>query len=249
MRNISFYKTANKLSYRDKDMEIFNRYKQGDPNAKWELVKHLDPIIQSNVRKYSNVLPRSVVEAQLKQYTLKAIDSFKPDTGNQLKTHVMGQMRKINRSNYQNQSAIRLPENYYINYKPYQDTVKNLTESFGREPSDSEVAGKLGWRPLDAQRARERYTKEFFEGQATYDVGMVDRDDSSSALRFAYNSMSPLEKRVLELKSGYGGIKAIPAGKIHQVLKITPSRMNRLQQSVVGKIQEAQEALESLDLE
>ena len=74
--------------YSDSDLELWRKYKQGNLQAKWDLLKKFHGVIVSNARKLSNVRPYSVVEAELKELTLKAFDTYNPAMGAKLSTHV-----------------------------------------------------------------------------------------------------------------------------------------------------------------
>lgn len=82
-------------AYSDSDLELWKKYKQGNQQAKWDLLKRFHGVITSNARKLSNVRPYSVVEAELKELTLKAFDTFNPARGAKLSTHVVNTYKKL----------------------------------------------------------------------------------------------------------------------------------------------------------
>lgn len=230
---------AYKNIYEDTDLQLWKRYKAGDKQAQWELLSHFKGMIMATAIKQSNVLPRAVVEAKLKKYALMAFDSYDPTKGVKLSTHVTNYMQKINRDNYENQQAIRLPENVAIGYSRFMTAKSTLQETLGREPNHAELAEHLGW-SLDATaNAAGKYHQEFVTSKLTFEGGTTDKDTSASVLRFAYYSMSDQEKYLFEHKTGYMGAKIYPLAKIQKDLKLTAYQFNKMQKDIESKLRDA----------
>ena len=232
---------ANK--YTDEDHIIWNRYKSGDKDSKWELLNRYSGMIKSHAMQHSNVLPQPVVEAKLKRYAVQAFDTYKPTKNVALSTHVMNYFQKLNRDNYTNQHVVRLPENYAIGYGRYMGAVKELEEDLGREPTALEVAEKLGWSVDAVNKARKKYHKELVESKMPFDPGISDSDVNESVIRFVYYSMTDAEKYLFEHKTGYLNAKILPMGTIRDNLKMTPYQFNQLQLGLTSKLQKAMQTL------
>jgi len=232
--------------YEDKDLELWHEYKAGNQNAKWELLDRFKGLISGIAMKQSNVLPKAVVEAKLKTYAIAAFDTYKEGKGAKLSTHVQNYLQKINRDNYTNQQAVRLPENLAIGYTKFMNTKTSLGETIGREPTTMELAEHLSWSPEQVANAERKYHTELVESKMTYDPGVIDQDTSSSAIRFAYQEMDDNERYLFEHKTGYMNKGILPMSKIREHLKLTPYQFNQLQTVLTAKLKNT---LETLDRE
>ena len=228
-----------KNKYEDQDQQLWHQYKQGDNQAKWDLLNRFNGVIAQQVNKQSNVLPKQVIEAKLKAYTIQAFDTYDPSKGTKLSTHVYNYHQQINRDNYKHQQAVRLPENFAIQYTKFNDAKRKLSEAKGREPNNFELAEYLGWSPEMVASAERKYHTEMVEGKQEFDAGISEADSAGSAIRFAYEEMSQEERYIFEHKTGYMNKQIMPMGAIKDHLKVTPHRFNQLQKLIEDKLRRA----------
>lgn len=225
--------------YSDSDLELWRKYKSGDTQAKWELLDRFRGIIVTNARKLSNVRPYSVVEAELKELTLKAFDNYNPSKGAKLSTHVMNMYKKVSRDNISNQHAIRIPENVHFKFKPIVEANQVLSDSLNREPTPQEVADYTGWTADKVMDANRRLRKELVESKQTFDPGVNTIDPTEHAMFYAYNSLDNNGRYILQHTTGYGGVVELPDSKIRKNLKLTSYAYNKKKNEVIGVVQEA----------
>ena len=225
--------------YSDSDLELWRKYKQGNLRAKWDLLKKFHGVIVSNARKLSNVRPYSVVEAELKELTLKAFDTYNPAMGAKLSTHVINTYKKVSRENISNQHAIRIPENVHFKFRPITEATEYLSEALNREPTHQEIAEFTGWSVPKVIDATTRLRRELVESKQTFDPGIHETDPTEQALYYAYHVLDNPGKYILEHTTGYGGKVELPDSKIRTYLKLTPHMYNKKKNEVVGVVREA----------
>ena len=239
--------TKPKNQYEEQDIILWHQYKQGNQTAKWELLKRFEGLIADYANKHSNVRPRNVVEAELKQITLKCFDTYDPNAGAKLSTYIQSHFIKASRANIQNQQAIRLPENIALKYSKYNEGVNYLADVLGRPPTHIETAEHLGWGVEDVEDAHRRFHKELVESKQVYEPGVSDTDLSKTALYSAYYDMTKDERYYLEYTTGFNGKQVKSAAQIQQDLKLTPYQFNKLGTSVATKVKEALAIHEGID--
>ena len=233
--------------YTEQDMALWRRYKQGDVQAKWALLDNMKGLIASYARQYSNVRPYSVVEAELKEIALKAVDTYNPRSNTKLNTHVVNSFHKISRENMANQHAIRLPENVHTMYRPIQEANTYLTDALNRDPTNQELADYTGLSLKKVTDAQNRFRSEMLESRQTYDPIRYMPDNSKAALFYAYNSLDNAGRYILEHTTGYGGKKEMPDSQIRRKLRMTSYRYNKAKNNVVGTVRDALHAAEEED--
>lgn len=226
-------------SYSESDLDLWKKYKQGDSQAKWELLKRFHGIIIANARKLSNVRPYSVVEAELKELTLKAFDTYSPSKGAKLSTYVVNMYKKVSRENISNQHAIRVPENVHFKFKPITEANSYLTEALNREPTYQEIAEYTGWSLPKVIDASTRLRRELVESKQTFDPGVSELDPVNQAFFYAYNVLDTPGKYILEHSTGYGGKSELPDSRIRKDLKLSPYIYNKKKNEVVNLMRES----------
>lgn len=223
----------------DPDLELWKKYKAGDTSAKWALLKNFKGPITRTANQQSNVRPFSVVEAELKDLTLKSFDTFNPNKGTKLLTHVMNNYKKLSRENISNQHAIRVPENIHFKFKPITEANAYLTDALGREPTHQEIADYIKWPLPKVVDASTRLRKELVESRQTYDPKVYEPDPTQNGLNYAYQCLDNNGKFILEHSTGYGGAKEFKDSEIQRKLKMTGYAYNKAKNNVVNIVQEA----------
>lgn len=223
----------------NKDMQLWNKYRQGNTAAKWELLDNMRGIITSQARKLSNVRPYSVVEAELKELALNAFDTYSPQRGTKLSTHVMNSFKKVSRGNISNQHAIRIPENIHFKYKPYMEAKNYLTDALNRDPTNQEISEYTGWALPKVMDASRRFRSELVESKQTYDPVRYEDDPTQHALFYAYNSLDNTGKYILEHTTAYGGKSEMKDGDIRRKLRMTPYTYNKKKNEVISVVRGA----------
>ncbi|MDD2230755.1 MAG: hypothetical protein PHY48_15320 [Candidatus Cloacimonetes bacterium] len=235
-----------KNEYEDNDIALWHKYKAGDDAAKWQLLDRFSGLISDHANKFSNVLPRVVVEAQLKQHALKAFDTYNPGKDTKLSTHIMYGFKKLSRENIKNQQAVRLPENIALKYKVFNDAKLYLTEVHGREPTSQEMSEYLSWGIDDVVMLTKRFHKELVESKQVYDPGVTDTDIAHNALLSTYYSATPHEQYFMEHVLGHEfmGKPEKSADQIRRDLKLNSYQYYKLKDSVAHKVNQASTVLE-----
>ena len=231
-----------KNQYEEEDMVLWKQHKAGDKQATWDLLHRYEGMIGQHASTHSNVNSCSVVEAQLKHLTLEAFNTYDPNAGAKLSTHVMNRFKKLSRSNIKNQQAIRLPENIALKYSKYTEGETYLTEVLGRKPTSLELAEYLGWGVDDVDNASKRFHKELVESKQVFDPGVVDSDIAGSAFRNAYHSMNHEEQYIIDYTLGPDGPNNKVRKSAQQImadLHMTPYQFNKVKNMAIDKIQVA----------
>lgn len=221
------------------DIELWKKYKSGDTSAKWQLLNNFRGPITRTARQQSNVRPYSVVEAELKDLTLKAFDTYDPKKGTKLLTHVMSTYKKLSRNNIENQHAIRVPENIHFKYKPLTEAQAFLSDQFGRDPTPQELADYTGWKIPKVLDATSRLRKELVESKQVFEPAVYETDPTQQGLLYAYQDLDKNGRFIFEHATGYNGAKEMKDSEIMKSLKMTNYRYNLEKNRVLGIVQNA----------
>lgn len=185
---------------RAKDLELFHQW--NSTKSKKDLgvlVNHLAPIIYKEVSRASGSLPTSALNSEAKKWTIKAIQSFEPERGFALSTHVMNYLPKVRRLNYKYQNAARLPENMQLQFHEYNKTLAQLSDELNREPEEDEMAKRLGWSKGQVVKFKGSLYSDLIESGSEKATEFTSFTDRPIMMKYLMEQLTPEEEIILRL--------------------------------------------------
>lgn len=146
----------NAKARRGRELELWHHW--NDNGRKSEhlepLMQSLDPIIKSQVRKYSgsgygDAIPAAAVEMELRNLAHKGIEKFDPKRGVQLTTHIYNQFPAITTFLAAGRNYAGVPKARVDKFQAFQNAKNELTEQLGREPSAEELHVHMGGKNIN----------------------------------------------------------------------------------------------------
>lgn len=208
-----------------------------DPEHLQPLIQSYAPVIANKVRQFkAPSVNEAAFKAELQKHLIGAFETFDPNRGAMLSTHVENRLRKAQRYNAKYQNIAYIPEGQASHIGRINRATNELTEQFGRPPTHEEIGDHIGIKPtmvtkvLSAQRKDVRASS--FESDPT-EIAM-HRDQEVIGL-LEYN-LTPDEKAVFNHIFGRGGAqKTDSTNVIAQKLNKSPSQVSRLRTSLLEK--------------
>jgi len=221
--------------YQDRDQELYQKWKDtGSKRDLGNLVNQLSPILHKEVHRVSGSLPTAGLMAEAKVWAAKAIQTYDPSKGTLLSTHVTNYLPKIRRSNYKYQNAARMPENKTLQFQNYTNVVNDLTEELNREPTDDEVAKKIGWTKNQTFKYRNSIFSDLIESSSARPAEYTQFNESALLMEYLLEQLTEEEKFILE-KS-----KTMSSTQMANKLGVNINRYNYLKSKLVDKIKKIQ---------
>lgn len=234
--------------FKNKEMDLYYRYKAGDQSAKTELISSLTPLILSQANKFNNSgLPTIAIKLEGQKLASQAIDTYDPSKA-QLNTHVTNYLQKISRfvTNYQNVGHIPEPRALLIG--KYNTITANLESDKGREPTTHEIADAMQINLAEVERLQTELRKDL-----STSVIADDEDDSGfyeyispmsydpkmrEAIDFTYFDADPTDKKILEYTLGLYGNPKRKGKEIAMALGISELELKRRRMDLAKQIKE-----------
>ena len=232
-------KEASTLSHsyvdrRDRDTELWRRWKTSrSPEDLRVLSKSMEPVIYAETQRWGGQIPDYALRANANLYMLKAFETYDPNSGAALSTHVINHLRKLSREVYKNQDIVRMPENMKIESTTIFRAKQELSGQLGRDPTNEELADHLGWSLSRISRVERSQIGEFVgsrdEGQDIF-AEAGSGTGHTARVDFAYSAMSPVQKQVFSALTGYGGAKVLSRDELVRTLGpgMTPDRLRTI---------------------
>ena len=228
-------------------IELLKKSRQGDKQAREELISGNLRLVLSVVQKFSN---RGENPDDLFQVgcigLMKAIDTFNPELDVRFSTYgvpmIVGEIRRFLRDN----NAIRVSRSMRdMAYRAMQ-AKENFIHEFGREPTIEEIAKKLECKKEEVVLALESvvdpvslYEPVYSDGGDTIFVmdQVGDSNDDRDwleeiSLRDAIRSLGEREKKILTLRFLAGRTQT----EVAQEIGISQAQVSRLEKSALERI-------------
>jgi DNA-directed RNA polymerase sigma subunit (sigma70/sigma32) len=220
--------------YKERELELYNRWRQGDNEAKKELLVSLEPLIRKQVNKfYKSGIPEFAVRAEGYKLASGAIESYDPKQA-QLNTHVTNYLKKLSRfvTNYQNVGHI--PEPRALMIGKYHTIFANLESDKGREPTVTELADAMQVPPAEIERLQTELradlsmTIEEDEDEAGF-YAFTRGDEANpivkQAIETVYFEADPVDKKILEYHFGLYGAPKLKSKEIAMKLNLRDTEL------------------------
>ena len=191
-----------------------------------------------------------LIKNQAKLFAADAIKKFDPVAGGSaLPTWVSGQLMQLRRFKRQNNAPIQIPERIQIDSWHLAKSERELQDKLGRDPDLVELSDHTKIPIKKIEKIRRTYRKMPGSAALPEDsgVGAIEQDFAKEAIDYVYQDADYIDRKVMELKMGYGGATdPLQPKDVAAKLKLTPSQLTRRSAKIAYRIQQVNNNLESI---
>jgi RNA polymerase primary sigma factor len=232
------------------EVDLSRRARAGDAKARTRLVEKNLRLVVSVAKRYRGYgVPFEDLIQEGNIGLMKAVDKYDPDRGWRFSTYATWWVRQaVGRAVSDKGRTIRLPVHMGEKMRKMARTYNGLSAELGREPTDEEVAGRLGW---TAEKVREvksampdaaSLDKPLGSGEDASELGSLVEDQASSEVSEAVvrdmevgwlgEAMSRLPERhrhVLVKRYGLDEEETATLAQLADELGVSKERIRQLQ--------------------
>ena len=190
-------------AFKKKDQELYDIWaKTKSREDLSRLVNSLMPIAGKEIQRASGTLPQSALTSEAKKWVIQAIKTYQPGRGAVLSTHVTNYLQKVRRLNYTYQKVARLPESRQLQFTEFNNAKTWLEETLGREPTEEELAAKLGWSKKQTVKFREMMFRDWGTTGASLDSPYHEYDTTPAFMKELRSLLTEQEAKLMDLILG-----------------------------------------------
>lgn len=221
------------------------------PENLGKVVSALDPVINSEIQRFSG--PKPLLRSRAKALTVKAIKTYDPMSGAQLRSWATTHMQQLARYG-QRLRAVHAPEVAIRQAAEVNRVRMEMADTLGRDPEDEELADAVG---ISVKRIRDvrRMVKPTVAEGAMAEPADEDSvagmpaisqpNKLSLAEELVYDSLTPRDRAIFDWKTGRKGKTLLSNQEIARRLGVTPALISQRSQLIARQIQQVM-ARESL---
>src|SRR5215212_10169520 len=236
------------------EIDLSKRAKRGDKWARQKLIEKNLRLVVSIAKKYrGNALPFEDLIQEGNIGLMKAIEKFDPDRGWRLSTYATWWIRQaVQRAAVNKGRTIRVPVHMSEKIRKMARTYNELSAELQREPTDEEVAERLGWtahevrdvkdampdatslnRPLGSEEDGSELGELIEDERASDTTGEVMREMETKGLHAAIEQLAERHRHVLVRRYGLGDQKPATLAELGEELDISRERVRQIQREAL----------------
>src|SRR5215217_4144688 len=241
--------TGRLLSHQE-EIDLSRRAKAGDKRARQRLIEKNLRLVISVAKKYRGIgLPFEDLIQEGNIGLMKAVEKFDPDRGWRFSTYATWWVRQaVQRAVADKGRTIRVPVHMGEKIRKMGRTYSELSAELERDPTDEEVAERLGWtadevrnvkgampdagslnRPLGSEEDGSELGELVEDERASDTAGEVMHEMETEGLQAAMEGLPERHRQVLVRRYGLDDQKPATLAQLSEELKVSRERVRQLQ--------------------
>lgn len=224
------------------DMAYEHWRKKRNPENMRSLLSAAKPVLSKALVSYGGndkmLMPRA------KRLAVNAFKNYDPERGTKLRTYLYIQLQPLQREYMKRVAPVSIPERVQLDQYKLKRAEQEIKDIKGRDPSEEELAEKTGLSPKRIAHIR-GFSKGFISEGQVMDPETGGRLPGTETLtaddiwvEYVHHDLDPVDKKILEWKTGLYGKPVLSTNEIARRLKITPGAVSQRASKIAMKIEE-----------
>ena len=213
------------------------------PEHLYSTVEFLRPTIDYKLAAMG-VTDNPQMRHQARLMVADAVKKFNPTMGVSLTTWSQQHLQGMNRFKREHQGPLKVPDRAALDAWTIEKATQELEDKLGREADVSELADftKMSVKRIAAVR---KATRPVAASSQMYSEGEDLSDYLGEALSYVYDDSDTLDRKIIEMTTGYGGVTTLPKNQVAARLGVSPAQITRRTERIAQKLQGLEEDLQT----
>lgn len=215
---------------------------KADPSTRGALLRAVNPVLDTATKSYGGGSATPTLRSQAKLRTIQAFDTYDPKKAT-LRTHLLSQLRSLQRDAGKLDQIIRIPEQISILSAQLQRAETDLSDDLGRPPSDTELADHLGITLRRLQHIRKAHVgvnsgifRDEVGDQFDPAARSLAKMRTDPVIEMAYYDLQPSDQLILELSLGLHGKRPQSTEAIAKKLRVSSASISQRKKKIQERI-------------
>lgn len=210
------------------------------------VVEHLNPVINYNLSSI-NAGGNNLIRSKARLFTADAIKKYDPAFGASLNTWVSGQLMQLKRYNRQVNQPVAVADRVQVDAGALHRAEQDFMDKYDREPDLEELADHAKIPIKRIEKIRRSFRAMPSQSAIGEGYTQTETDFGNEALSYVYKDSDKVDRKIIEMKTGYGGrYEEMEPKDIAVLLGLTPSQLTRRSAKLSLKVQEIEQALQQV---
>lgn len=204
------------------------------------VLDYLDPTITAEIQRFSG--PKPLLRSRARALAVKAVRSYNPTSGAQLRSWVVTQLQPLSRYN-NSLKPVYAPEDAARKAYAVSKARESFVDEYGRDPTDEELADRVGISVARLRKVRKMTPAVVNEPRASADDDDVTPDYAvyrSNPVRAAtdmvYDGLDERDRKIFDMRTGSHGQSVASGQDIASLLKVSPALVTQRANAIAGRI-------------
>lgn len=216
------------------------------PDRLSDVVDHLDPVINYSLSSI-NASSDNLIRNKAKVFAAEAVKKYDPQHGAALPTWVSGQLMQLKRFKRDVNQPVKVPERIQLDAYTLARAEQEYIDKFNKEPDVEELSDYAKMSRKRIEKIRRSFRAMPSQGAIGEGFVQSETDFGAEALDYAYKDADRIDRKIIEMKTGYGGkYEPMPPNVIARDLGLTPSQLTRRSIKLSLRIQEIEKNLQDI---
>lgn len=216
------------------------------PDNLSSVVEYLTPTIDYSLRSI-NASNDKLLRSKARLFAAEAVQKYNPNAGSSLSTWTSNQLMQLRRYKREVNQPIKVPERTQLDAYALARAEQEFIDKNEREPDLQELSDYAKIPIKKIEKIRRTFKRmPGSEGSGDFNA-FSETDYSQEALEYIYNEEDAIGRKIIEMKTGFGGkYDPMQPKDIAIKLGLTPSQLSRRSAKLSLRLQEIEQALLSL---
>ena len=213
------------------------------------VLDELDPTINAEIQRFSG--PKPLLRSRARALAIKAVRSYDPAGGTQLRSWVVTQLQPLSRYN-NSLKPVYAPEDAARKAYAISKARETFIDEHGRDPTDDELADSVGISVARLRKVRQMTPAVVNEPQATDteddttpDYAVYKSNPVRAATDMVYSGLGERDRRIFDMRTGSHGQGVTSGQDIASLLRVSPSFVTQRANAIASRILDTAGRVES----